>query len=67
MEWAKENHNEMDNLFDAIIIAFENFNQTKQSLQFNNTLGSNPASWDNQSSPDKDVALDQGVPKLTLE
>ena len=47
MEWAKENSYAMDQLFDAIIIAFENFNQTKKSLNFNNTLQSNPASFDN--------------------
>jgi len=55
MEWAKERPYLMDELFDAIIIAFENFNQR---LQMSQTINSG-------DSPVRDVA--NASPKLTLE
>ena len=42
MDWATERPYEMDQLFDAIIIAFENFNQRQPSAMLNGTLQSNP-------------------------
>ena len=57
MEWAREKPYLMDQLFDAIIIAYENFNQTRQTVNLDGTIRSN-LSFDNQTLPDQAVALD---------